>query len=188
MTTDPLGVAEGNAKNNHAVAFHLQLAAYADFIGDVRQLAACRHWYKEVLLPGQMADDGRFPLELARTKPYGYSIFQLDNVATLCQVLARDGDDLWEFALPDGRGIRRAMEFLYPFLADKSKWPYRPDVQAWDAWPARPSCLLFAGLALGERKYLDLWRTLRPDPEDDEVRRNIAVTMPVLWLRSVPAR
>jgi len=133
-------------------------------------------------MPGQMAPDGSFPAELKRTKPYGYSIFQLDNMVILCQVLSTEHDDLWSFKLADGRGISRAMEFLYPFLADKSKWPRKPDVQAWEGWPVRQPCLLFAGLAFGERPYLDLWRKLPPDPTDPEVRRNIAITQPLLWL------
>jgi hypothetical protein len=130
-----------------------------------------------------MAVDGSFPLELNRTKPYGYSIFQLDNLATLCMVLSTTNENLWTFKLADGRGIRVAMEFLYPYLADKSKWPHPPDVQAWDAWPARQPSLLFAGLALREPKYLELWRKLPPDPTDPEVRRNIAITQPILWLQ-----
>ncbi len=133
-----------------------------------------------------MAPDGSFPRELARTKPYGYSIFQLDNMATLCQVLSTTNDDLWNFTLPDGRGIRKAVEFLYPYLADKSKWPHPPDVQAWDGWPAREPSLLFAGLAFNEQHYLDLWKKLPADPANEEVRRNIAITQPVLWLDNSP--
>jgi len=129
-----------------------------------------------------MAEDGSFPQELARTKPYGYSIFQLDNLATLCQVLSTSEESLWDFELPDGRGIRKAMTFLHPYLADKATWPHQPDVQAWDGWPARQPCLLFAGLACRESRYLDLWKTLEADPQDAEVRRNIAITQPVLWL------
>ena len=64
----------------------------------------------------QMAADGSFPAELKRTKPYAYSIFQLDNMAALCQVLSTPGDDLWRFELPDGRGIRKATAYLYPYL------------------------------------------------------------------------
>ena len=129
-----------------------------------------------------MALDGSFPAELKRTKPYGYSIFQLDNMATLCQVLSTPDDDLWNFELPDGRGIRKAMAFLYPYLADKSKWPHRPDVQAWEGWPVRQPSLLFTGLAYGQQNYLDLWLKLSADPTNSEVRRNIAITEPILWV------
>jgi hypothetical protein len=183
MLTSKNGNDEAKAKNNHAVAFWLQVAASARFTGDEARLAECRRQFKEVFVPNQMAADGSFPLELKRTKPYAYSIFQLDNMTTLCQVLSTPQDNLWSFELPDGRGIRKAVAYLQPFLADKSKWPLKPDVQAWDGWPARQSFLLFAGLAFDEPKYLALWKKLRPDPSDDEVQRNIAITQPVLWLR-----
>ena len=181
MVTSKNGKEEAAAKNNHAVAFYLQLAVYADFIGDQEKLAACRKQYKEVFVGKQMAVDGGFPLELGRTKPYGYSIFQLDNMVLLCQVLSTMEDNLWEFTLPDGRGIRKAVAFLYPFLADKSKWTLKPDVQAWEGWPARQPSLLFAGRQFGETAYLDLWKKLPSDPSDPEVQRNIGVTQPVLW-------
>ncbi len=182
MVTSKNGLAEGAAKNNHSVAFWLQIASYARLTGDEAKLAECRRQFKEVFVPKQMAADGSFPLELNRTKPYGYSIFQFDNMITLCQVLSTPTDDLWQFALPDGRGIRKAAEYLYPFLADKSKWPLKPDVQAWEDWPARLPGLLFAGLKLQEPKYLELWTKLPADPTNPEVRRNLAITQPILWL------
>jgi hypothetical protein len=182
MVTSKNGQDEAKAKNNHSVAYFLQLAVYAKFTGDQAKLAECRRQFKEIFVADQMATDGSFPRELKRTKPYGYSIFQLDNMAALCQVLSTPQDDLWAYQTPDGRSIRKAMEFLYPYLADKSKWPHKPDVQAWEGWPARQPALLFAGLALREPKYLDLWRRLAPDPSDPEVRRNIAITQPLLWL------
>jgi hypothetical protein len=188
LLTSKNGHDESVTKNNHAVAFWLQVAVFAQFTGDAARLAECRRQFKEVFVVKQMALDGSFPLELKRTKPYGYSIFQLDNLATLCQVLSSPGDNLWAFELPDGRGIRKAMAYLYPYLADKSKWPLPPDVQAWEHWPARQPGWLFGGLALKEPVYLDLWRRLPPDPDDDEVRRNIAITQPLLWLNDPPAK
>jgi hypothetical protein len=183
MRTSDNGQQEANAHNNHAVAYWLQIAAFSRLSGDEAQLAECRRRFKEVFVPRQMAEDGSFPAELRRTKPYGYSIFQLDNMATLCQVLSLPQDDLWSFELADGRGIRKAMSYLHPFLKDKTKWPLKPDVQAWEGWPARQPCLLFSGIAFGERKYLEVWRELPPDPQDFEIRRNIAITQPLLWIK-----
>jgi beta-galactosidase len=183
MITSKNGQEEAAAKNNHAVAFWLQVAAFARLTQDEARLAECRRQFKEVFVPRQMTNDGSFPAELKRTKPYGYSIFQLDNMAALCQLLSTPADNLWTFELPDGRSIRRALAYLYPYLADKSKWPLKPDVQSWEGWPARQTCLLFGGLALSERPYLDLWQKLPADPPDPEVRRNIAITQPVVWLR-----
>jgi hypothetical protein len=183
MVTSKNGHDEAATKNNHAVAYYLQLSVYAQFAGDEEKLAKCRREFKEVFIPNQMAADGSFPAELKRTKPYGYSIFQLDNMVTLCQVLSTPADNLWTFQTADGRTIRKAVEFLYPYLADKSKWTRKPDIQAWDGWPARQPSLLFAGMALGESRYAELWGKLPADPTDPEVQRNIAITQPVLWVK-----
>jgi hypothetical protein len=183
MVNSKNGQEEARAKNNHSVAYFLQLAVYARFAGDAAKVAECRRQYKEVFLPDQMASDGSFPRELSRTKPYGYSIFQLDNLIAMCQVLSTPEDDLWKYSLPDGRSARKAMEFLYPYLADKSKWNKKPDIASWEGWPARQPSLLFAGIALGEEKYVELWKKLKPDPVDPEVQRNIAITQPVLWVK-----
>jgi beta-galactosidase len=188
MLTSKNGKEEAAAKNNHSVAFWLQVASFAKFTGDEAKLAECRRQFKEVFVPNQMAADGSFPLELKRTKPYGYSIFQLDCMAALCQLISTPQEDLWKYELPGGRGMRKAMAYLYPYLADKSKWPLKPDVNAWASWPARQPSLLFAGLAYDERPYLDLWKKLEADPSDAEVRRNIPITQPILWVDKTKAR
>ena len=182
LRTSPKGKNEAKHPNNHAVAYWLQIAAFSRLTGDQAMLAECRRQYKEEFVPKQMAADGSFPAELQRTKPYAYSIFQLDNMASLCQLLSVPEDNLWRFEMADGRGIRKAMAYLYPYLADKTKWPLKPDIQAWEEWPVRQSSLLFAGLALGEESYLKLWRKLSPDLKLFEIRRNNAITQPLLWL------
>ena len=133
-------------------------------------------------MPGQIAPDGSFPRELARTRPYAYSLFNLDVLAMVCHVLSTGEDDLFAYELPDGRGLRRAMEFMVPFIRDRRRWPRPPDVMHFDDWPVRHPSLLLAGLALGHPQYLDLWRALDPDPTVPEVVRNYPVRQPVLWL------
>ncbi len=183
MATHPNGLDEAKAENNHSVAYFLQLAVFADFASDTERVALSRRRFKETLLPLQLAPDGSFPRELARTKPYGYSVFQLEIVVALCHVLSSEKDDLWRLQLSEGRSVRQAMQFLYPYLADKSKWPYAKDVEHWEGWPTRQSSLLFAGLAYQDQKYLDLWERLAPDPADPEVQRNMPITQPILWIQ-----
>jgi Alginate lyase len=141
-----------------------------------------RQQYIDVLLPDQMGTDGSFPKELARTKPYSYSIFNFDVMTTLCQSLKGVGTDLLIFQLPDGRGICKAATFLYPSLKDKSAWPYNKDVEHFDALPARSPGLLFAGLACDQQQYIALWKTMNPDPTDPEIIRNYPVRQPLLWV------
>lgn len=182
MTTHPYGIAERDAKNNHATAWAAQVAAFAQLTGDRDKTDDCRHRLKTVLIPGQMAEDGSFPLELRRTKPYGYSLFNLDVMSILAQTLTTSEDNLWTWRLPDGRGMARAVGWMYPFILDKKKWPKPPDVMYDKEWPVRQPCLLFAGLALDRGEYLDLWKRLNPDPAVEEVIRNFPVRQPVLWV------
>ena len=182
MTTDPNGIEEREAKNNHGTCWVMQVAAFARLTGNEELLAFGRDRFKTVLVPGQMAADGSFPLETARTKPYGYSLFNLDAMATTAWILSTPADDLWRFELPDGRGLRRAVAFMAPFIRDRKSWPFPPDVMYDDRWPMRQPSLLFAGLAYGETSYLELWKTLPADSTVDEVVRNFFVRQPVLWV------
>jgi len=181
MTTHPYGIEEREAKNNHGTCWVMQVAEFARYTGNDSLTVFCRDRYKTVLLPNQLAGDGSFPEELRRTKPYGYSLFNLDAMTTVCQIASDRANDLWRYELPDGRGIRKAVAFLFPFIENKKAWPHKPDVMHHDEWPMRHSSLLFAGLAYGEPKYLELWKKLPADSTVEEVIRNFFIRQPVLW-------
>ncbi|MDZ4799929.1 MAG: alginate lyase family protein [Bryobacteraceae bacterium] len=85
------------------------------------------------------------------------------------------------FETGDGRGIRRAIEFLVPGIADKKRWPHPPDVMYSEHWPMRQQALLFGGLACGRQEYLDLWKTLPASSQVAEVVRNYFIRQPALW-------
>jgi hypothetical protein len=182
LTTHQYGKDERDAKNNHGTCWVMQVAAYARLTGNRELLEYCRQRFKTVLVPNQIAADGSFPEELRRTKPYGYSLFNLEAMAAICELLSTPEDDLWKFALPDGRGISKAMAFMCPYMKDKQRWPLKPDVMYDSEWPMRQSSLLFAGLAFGNRDYLELWQTLRADSPVDEVIRNFFIRQPLLWV------
>jgi Alginate lyase len=182
MTTSKNGTDERDAKNNHGTCWVMQVAAFAHLVGNAELMAYCRNRFKTVLVPNQIAADGRFPEELRRTKPYGYSLFNLEAMAAVCQILSTPADNLWTFALPDGRSIARAVEYMYPYLKDKKSWPLKPDVMYDAEWPMRQSSLLFAGLAFRNSDYVDLWKTLKADSTVEEVIRNFFIRQPVLWV------
>ncbi len=144
MTTSKNGIEEREAKNNHGTCWVMQVAAFAHLVGDEKLLAYCRDRFKTVIVPNQIAADGSFPQELRRTKPYGYSLFNLEAMATVCQILSTPADNLWTFESPDGRSLRQAMEYMAPFIRDKKAWPLKADVMYDSEWPMRQSSLLFA--------------------------------------------
>jgi hypothetical protein len=182
MTTNPNGLEEREAKNNHGTCWVMQVAAFAHLTGNQELMNYCRQRFKTVLLPNQMAADGSFPLEMKRTKPYGYSLFNLEAMSTICQILSTPQDNLWTFELADGRGMRKALEFMAPYIRNKKGWPQPPDVMYDAEWPMRQSSLLFGGLALGKPEYINLWSTLKPDSQVEEVVRNFFIRQPVLWV------
>lgn len=182
MVTSEKGKRERTALNNHATCWALQASEYARLIGDEKTRGEIHQWFIGDLLHDQLGKDGSFPKELSRTKPYSYSIFNFDVMAGLAQSLKGSGQDLTTFALPDGRGLCRAAEFIYPYLKDKGKWPYRKDVEHFDALPVRSPGLLFAGLACHQKSYIALWKTLNPDPTDKEIIRNYPIRQPLLWV------
>jgi hypothetical protein len=191
MRASTNGQAEEAAKNNHGTCWTVQAAAFAAYIGNENAMSLCRERFRE-LLAGQMADDGSFPLELARSKPYNYSLFDLDMLAMVCVIASASGasvsgatNNLWQFALPNGNVYKKAVDFMFPFIEDKSKWPYPHDVEYFDDLPNRRPSLLFAGLAYREPKYIGLWRSLPPDPKTPEIVRNFPIRQPVLWVRPV---
>ncbi len=183
LTTHQYGIDEMNAKNNHGTCWVMQVAAFSSLVGDEEKLEICKNRYKEVLLPNQMSESGSFPLELKRTKPYNYSLFNLDAMFTICQILSTDKDNLWNYRLPDGRNIKRAIDFMYPFIEDKSRWKYPQDVMYYEYYPVRHPALLFAFIAYQEDKYFNLWKSLNADPENEEVIRNFPIRQPLLWVK-----
>lgn len=182
LTTHEYGIAERDNGNNHSVCWALQVAAFADLTNDTVVMDFCRNFYKNTLLPNQMAKDGSFPLELKRTKPYGYSLFTIDAMASICQILSTKDDNLFLYSTKDGRNMALGLAFIAPYITNKSLWPYTKDVMYWDEWPVRHSSLLFGGLAWHTKKYTDLWQTLNADFTNPEVIRNMPVRYPLLWV------
>jgi Alginate lyase len=182
MTTSKNGQGERDAKNNHTTCWVAQAAEFAAYTQNAEVTDFCRKRFKEVIVPNQIAADGSFPLELARTKPYGYCIFNLDVMSTVCQILSTPADNLFAFESPEGPSFAKAMAFMFPYIANKNSWPYKHDVEYWDDWPVRQPSLLFAGIALNRPEYFPVWRRLNPDPTVPEIIRNFPIRQPLLWV------
>jgi hypothetical protein len=129
-----------------------------------------------------MAQDGSFPRELKRTKPYGYSLFNLDAMATICQILSDKNDNLWTFQADEYRSLKKGLEFIYPYVKDKTQWPYPKDVMYWDQWPVAHPSLLFGALAYKDSEWFATWKRLDHAPDVPEIVRNLPIRYPIIWL------
>jgi hypothetical protein len=104
-------------------------------------------------------------------------------MAGVAETLSTKEENLWTFETSDGRGLGRAMAYMFPYIRDKKTWPKPPDVMYDGEWPMRQTSLLFGGLALGRPEYIALWKTLPADSNVEEVVRNFFIRQPVLWIR-----
>jgi hypothetical protein len=122
--------------------------------------------FKE-LLSHQMDESGGFHEELRRTKPYNYSLFNLEGYAILAWFASTAEDDLWRYETENG-SLRLAIDYMLPFIADKDAWPHAKDVQHFDEIPIQSAFLLLAGRAYEDEEYLALWQGL---PEEFPIRQ-----------------
>jgi hypothetical protein len=103
-------------------------------------------------------------------------------MSTLCQILSTPQDNLWDYETTDGKSIKKGISFLFPFLADKSKWALKPDVMYWNEWPVAQPFLVFGANAYQQKEWFNTWKTLEHDPKVAEVIRNLPVKYPLIWM------
>ncbi len=171
VTTHPYGIDERNAKNNHGTCWVMQVSAFAQLVKDTALLSYCKDRFTKVIIPSQMDERGAFPLELKRTKPYGYSLFNIDAVMTIAHI--------FEIADPS---LKKSVEFMYPYVQDKKSWPYPKDVMYWDEWPVATPFLLFGYQNYKEADWYNTWEKLNHFPTNEEVIRNLPIRNPLIWL------
>jgi hypothetical protein len=182
-------------KDHHATSWLLQASAYANLAvppGDAPRsednvLAGLRHRFKTVTLRAQIAPDGTFKHELGSATPYRDSLFNLDMMAGICQLLSTRFESVWDYQLEDGPGMRSAIAYHFPYIANRDRWPFRADAQHFSELPGRRASLLFSARPYQRPEYAALWKTLSPDPPTPEVLRTLPIHQPLLWVRQPPA-
>lgn len=118
------GKEEGAAQNNHGTFYDLQLAALAYATGD-RDLARRTALAARTLrIAPQIAADGSQPQELARTRSWHYSTFDLVAYTRLAAIGRHVGVDLWAYRGPDGQSLFKAVDHLLPAATGAAPWPY----------------------------------------------------------------
>ncbi len=125
LQTSKIGIGERDATNNHGTFYDTQAAAIAAFAGRADIARSVIEDARENRIAKQIEPDGKMPRELQRTKSFSYSAFNLRALLDLASIGQNLGIDLWHFETPDGRSIRKALDFMAPYVSRDSQWPYQ---------------------------------------------------------------
>lgn len=125
MQTSPTGREERAATNNHGNWYDYQLATFALFARQDDLARSVIATVGDQRIATQVAPDGSLPEELKRTRPLHYSYFSLEPLVGLADLGRCTGQDLWRYASRDGRSLRKALEFLAPYVGREASFPYK---------------------------------------------------------------
>ena len=132
MLTSEIGQEENDAKNNHGVAFDIQVTRYALFVGKEDIARKFINDFPEKRLFKQIEPNGAQPLELARTTAFGYSVFNLTHFIDMATMAKSLNINIYYTTSADGRSITKAIEFLLPYLGKpQTDFPYQ-QIRDWE--------------------------------------------------------
>jgi hypothetical protein len=125
VDTSPYGQEERRARNNHGTFFDMIMTVQSLYIGDSDRARETLLQFINKRIPKQFAADGTQPFEMKRANNYDYHRVNLMIAFDIAQLADHFDDiDVWNYKTAAGAGLRKAAEFLIPFLSEKKKWPY----------------------------------------------------------------
>ena len=151
------GIEEAQMRQNHGTMYDVRVVRLALSLGRYDLARETLESVKCNRIKLQIEPDGAQPMELRRTKSFNYSEMNLTGLIQLATLGDWMDMDLWSFETEDGRSIRRALEFIRPFVQDRPAgwpprvWPYQQIV------PFRPeifaSAFRMAAVGYQEQEY-----------------------------------
>lgn len=117
------GVEEGKTVNNHVVFYDEQVASLALFVGDTARARMSLDTRAKQHIASQIDSEGKQKLEIDRTRPVHYTLFNLEAFTMLAELSRHIGVDLWNYEAPNGASIRKALLFIAPYANPAVKFP-----------------------------------------------------------------
>ncbi len=122
LLTSPHGLDEADEHNNHGTWYDVQVALFALATDQIEIARTILQEVPTKRFASQMASDGSQPHELARTRSFSYSCYNLSAFFDLATLAESIGIDLWHWQGENGSNLQKAIEFLAPYAGDDSPW------------------------------------------------------------------
>jgi len=166
LRTSDFGRGEASRHNNHATAYDAQAAALALYLDDDATARDILGAFPTRRIDAQVAPDGSQPEELARTRSFGYSVFNLRWAFHAAWMAPAAGVDLFGYTSADGRSLQGALDYLVPVADGRDRWPHPQMEGTWKGAEAELAALLRqAALAYDAPAYEAARQRLAPDDD-----------------------
>jgi hypothetical protein len=156
LQTSEIGTQERNTLNNHGTWYDVQMCSILLYLGESEQIKAVLEQVKTKRIASQIGPDGSQPQELARTKSFSYSTMNLSAFTKLAWFGKKTGVDLWNFETADGRSIKKAYEYLIPYISTNKKWEYKQLGNLEEVKAGFVTLLMEAGKTFNEETYISI--------------------------------
>jgi hypothetical protein len=121
MQTNPIGLDEMAATNNHGAWYDAQRLSMALFL-DSMELAKRIVLNAQQRIDKQMDEQGKFPRELERTMGLHYTVFVMIPFFSIAQMAEKTGIDCWSYVSPSGKSLKKGFDELLPYISKEKKW------------------------------------------------------------------
>jgi Alginate lyase len=175
------GAYESRARNNHGSWYDFTVSTCALFVNKPDIAKEVIEAAKHKRIDRQIEPDGRQSFELTRSNSFHYSIYNLEALWHLATLGEHVQVDLWHYESQDGRSLRKALDFLAPYIDPAKKWPYREIRPAGNGFwglpyqKALPLMLKQAAVIYKDEHYLEYVKKTEQSEEMD-VRMRILYT------------
>jgi len=156
LQTSEIGILERNTLNNHGNWYDVQLCSILLYIGDFESVKEILELAKINRIAKQIEPDGSQPMELERTKSFSYSTMNLNAMTKLAYFGKRVGVDLWNFETADGRSIKKAYEYLIPYISSDKEWKYKQLGNMEEVKTSFVNLLMESGKIFKEENYISV--------------------------------
>jgi hypothetical protein len=123
MLESPIGKDEAKAKNNHGTFYSEQVIAMALFV-DKPEIVLNEIEIFKNRMESQLKSDGSQPLELARTKSWGYVNMNMFGYYLIAKLAENANIHLWNQQISEGKSMKNALQFIIPYLKNEKVWQY----------------------------------------------------------------